>query len=137
LTYVFGHNSKNKLTGVHPDLVLCAEKALSYGLMDFSVVQGVRTEAQQEALYAQGRTAPGKIVTWTKKSNHLLQPDGYGHAIDICPFIDGKLDWDNLENFKFLATLMFRAADEINAVIEWGGHWTKNKDYPHFEIITT
>ena len=70
---------------MHPDLVACAEKALSYGLMDFSVAQGVRTEAQQAALYAQGRSAPGKIVTWTMQSNHLLQSDGYGHAPDLVP----------------------------------------------------
>lgn len=135
MTFVFGGNSKNKLTGVHPTLVLLANKALGYGLIDFAVVQGVRTQDQQAALYAQGRTIPGKVVTWTMESKHLLQPDGYGHAVDLCPFVNGALDWQTIENFKLLATLMFRAAMEVNAVIEWGGHWTKNKDYPHFELL--
>lgn len=135
--FVFGGASKNKLTGVHPDLVRVAEKALSYGLMDFSVAQGVRTEAQQAALYAQGRSAPGKIVTWTMQSNHLLQSDGYGHALDLVPYVNGAMNWDDLQNFHFLATLMFRAAGELGVRIGWGGHWTKNKDFPHFELLNT
>lgn len=135
MTYVFGGVSKNRLTGVHPDLAACAEKALSYGLMDFSVAQGVRTDQQQVDLYEQGRTKPGKIVTWTLKSNHLLQADGYGHAIDLVPYIGGKQNWDDLQNFHFLATMMFRAAMELGVSIGWGGHWTKNKDYPHFELL--
>jgi peptidoglycan L-alanyl-D-glutamate endopeptidase CwlK len=135
MTFTFGGVSKNKLTGVHPDLVACAERALSYGVMDFSVAQGVRTEAQQAALYQQGRSTPGKIVTWTMKSNHLLQSDGYGHALDLVPFINGKQDWDNHDNFVLLATLMFRAAMELGFRIGWGGHWTTNKDLPHFEVL--
>jgi peptidoglycan L-alanyl-D-glutamate endopeptidase CwlK len=101
--------------------------------MDFAVVQGVRTKEQQAELYAQGRTKPGQIVTWTMESNHLLQEDDTGHAIDIVPVINGKMDWDTLENFTFLAALMFRAAMEERVQISWGGFW-KTPDRPHFEL---
>lgn len=133
--FIFGGASRNRLTGVHPDLVEVAYKALGYGVMDFAVAQGVRTEEEQRKLYAKGRTEPGPIVTWTMNSNHLLKEDGYGHAIDIVPFINGKTDWQNEENFAILATLMFRAAMELGVQIGWGGHWRKNIDRPHFELV--
>lgn len=132
MPFNFSHSSRNRLTGVNEGLVRVAFKALSYGIMDFSVVQGVRTQAEQDALYEQGRTKPGKIVTWTRNSKHLLQDDDTGHAIDIVPVIDGKMDWENIENFKFLATLFFRAAMEEGVQIKWLGH-TKTSDWGHFE----
>lgn len=135
MSFYFSQTSKDKLKGVHPDLIRCVEKALSYGIMDFAIVQGVRTKEQQEELFSQGRTKPGKIVTWTKQSKHLRQADDWGHAIDIVPVIKGRLDWNTEENFTTLAALMFRAAMELNALIAWGGFWTE-KDRPHFEIIT-
>ena len=51
------------------------------------IVQGLRTFAEQDALYAQGRTGPGAIVTQARggESNH-----NYGLAADLCPFTDGK-----------------------------------------------
>jgi peptidoglycan L-alanyl-D-glutamate endopeptidase CwlK len=134
MSFVFGKSSKARLAGVHPSLVACAEKALSYGEMDFAVVQGVRTKAEQARLYAQGRTAPGPKVTWTLNSKHLPQKDGYGHAIDIAPYIDGKISWDE-KHFYNLAKLMLTAAKELGILLEWGGNW-KTKDLPHFEIRT-
>lgn len=138
MSFYFSQTSKDKLQGVHPDLIRVAEKALSYGIMDFAIAQGVRTKEQQEALFKQGRDPayPGPIITWTKQSKHLKQADDYGHAVDIVPIINGRMDWNTVENFTLLATLMFRAAMELNALINWGGHWVKTKDRPHFEILT-
>lgn len=133
MSFSFSQNSHNKLTDVHPKLSAVAEQALSYGIMDFAVVQGVRTKEDQEKLYAQGRDAPGKIVTWTMDSKHIPQSDGYGHAIDIVPMINGRMDWLTIENFTMLAALMFRAAMELSIEIVWGGFWTE-KDRPHFEL---
>lgn len=131
--FKFGRTSKNRLTGVHPDLVLCAHNALDYGVIDFTIVSGVRTKAQQEALYQQGRSGPGKIVTWTMDSRHLLQDDGYGHALDVAPYVDGGIDWNNTENFYILSTIMFRSAMELGVELEWGGFW-KKPDMPHFQL---
>lgn len=54
--FKFGKSSKKHLDSVDPKLALAAHKALSYSVMDFSVVQGKRTLEEQKALYAQGRT---------------------------------------------------------------------------------
>lgn len=83
------------LENLHPDVlekihrVLAAMAALGFPMR---ICQAVRTLAEQQALYAQGRTAPGKIVTHAdgiiSKSNHQVQSDGKGHAVDCC-FVTG------------------------------------------------
>ena len=59
-----------------------------------SVVETVRTQERQDALFAQGRTAPGPIVTWTRNSKHI---DGL--AADVV--IDGG--YTNGAGFERLA----------------------------------
>lgn len=57
---------------------------------NYSVAFGFRSGAVQDALYAQGRTTPGPIVTNAKggQSAH-----NYGLAIDVYPIINGQLDY--------------------------------------------
>lgn len=64
------------------------------------VLETVRSQARQEHLFAQGRTRPGPVVTWTLNSNHRT-----GRAADL--LIDGK--WDNPEGYRHLARI---AAEE-------------------------
>lgn len=135
MTYSFSHTSKNRLTGLRPELIDVNYRALSYGLLDFTVVSGVRTLEQQRDFYAQGRTKPGKIVTWTMNSRHFLQSDGYGHAYDVAPYYNGAIQWNDIEASNFLATLHLRAALELGVSLEWGGHWPeKQRDRPHFQL---
>ncbi|MCC7052681.1 MAG: M15 family metallopeptidase [Gemmatimonadaceae bacterium] len=61
-----------------------------------TVVETTRSPERQEALFAQGRTAPGPVVTWTKNSRHLS-----GLAADL--MVDGK--WENPEGYADLATV--------------------------------
>src|SRR2546423_7269352 len=50
------------------------------------VVYTGRTQEEQDDLYDQGRKRPGKIVTWTRDSAHVMKPpEMKSHAIDICP----------------------------------------------------
>lgn len=120
------------LDGVHPDLVtkigsvLAAMSALGHPMR---VCQGLRTTAQQQALYAQGRTAPGSIVTKADgvhtRSNHQTHQDGLGHAVDCC-FTTG---------LPFGETQPWRAYGEnCKAVgLKWGGDWP-TPDRPHTEL---
>lgn len=88
MPFTLSDRSRNNLKGVHPRLVHVVERALAIceqiGGPDFTVIEGVRTEARQRELYAQGRTKPGRKVTWTLKSNHFVNPrTGWGHAVDL------------------------------------------------------
>jgi peptidoglycan L-alanyl-D-glutamate endopeptidase CwlK len=60
---------------------------------DVLVTCTLRTITEQQALYAQGRTAPGKIVTNAKPGSSA---HNYGLAIDIVPIVNGKPDWSGV-----------------------------------------
>lgn len=123
--------SLKALEGVHPDLVRVVKRAITITDQDFLVTEGVRTPARQRELYAQGRSKPGRKVTWTLKSNHFVHADGYGHAVDLCPF---PVDWNDARKFAEIAKAMKLAAMELRVPVVWGGDWRTNKDSPHFEL---
>lgn len=126
----------DKLDGVHPGLkskitqVLGAMAILGHPM---KVVQGVRTVEQQAALYAQGRTAPGPIVTncdgVKTRSNHQPHADGYGHAVDCASMIGDPYDP------AFPWSLYGAAVRAVGLV--WGGSWTTFQDRPHAELPET
>lgn len=132
MPYKFSQKSLDRLEGVHPDLVRLAHKAIEISKVDFGISQGRRTLEEQKNLYAQGRTEPGKIVTWTMNSKHLPQKDGYGHAIDIACYIDGKLSWD--DKYYVEVSKYFEQAGRILGIkYTWGGSWG-TPDKPHYEV---
>lgn len=122
--------SKNRLSKVHPLLAERVAKTIAdlaaQGL-DVRVVQGLRTYAEQDALFAQGRTRRGPKVTNARggQSNH-----NFGLAVDLCPFDDGVADWDNDRAFTLIG-----AAGKKNG-LEWGGDWTSFPDRPHLQLKT-
>lgn len=126
MIYRFGPTSQARLEGVHPRLIATAERALAYGILDLTVVPdgGVRTIERQKQLVASG-------ASQTMRSRHLIQADGFGHALDLAPY---PVDWGNIERFLLMGTLMFRAAAEEGVILSWGGHWSKFKDFPHFQL---
>jgi peptidoglycan L-alanyl-D-glutamate endopeptidase CwlK len=88
-----------------------------------------RTIEEQNELYAQGRTKPGKIITNAKggQSKHNKMP---AEAFDIAFKNGNDLDW-NLDLFKKFADIIKVKFTQI----EWGGDWKgKLKDAPHFQI---
>lgn len=125
-SFKFGNTSRKRMEGVHPDLVRVAERALSYGILDLTVVPygGLRTLEDQKKLVARGASK-------TLNSLHRVQSTGYGHAIDLAPY---PIDWNDIERFKMMMALMFRAAMEEDVYIRAGGMWPSFKDYPHFDL---
>jgi peptidoglycan L-alanyl-D-glutamate endopeptidase CwlK len=138
--YQLGKKSKNKLKGVHPNLVRVIERAIQLSSQDFTVLEGLRTPERQAELYAQGRTKPGQVVTWTLKSRHFVQADGWGHAVDLVPW---PIDWNSLPKFDAIAKAMFQASKELGTPIRWGADWDQDgqprergeTDSPHFELV--
>ena len=93
--------------------------------LTFKVIQGRRTQAEQDALYAKGRTAPGPKVTWTRNSRHLT-----GRAIDLALFQGKNVVWESKHY-----TRAGEIGEELGLV--WGGRWRGGKtDKPHFELAT-
>lgn len=140
MVYKLGRQSLQKLEGVHPNLVGVVRRAIEITTQDFTVLEGVRTPERQAKLYAQGRSEPGSIVTWTLNSRHFKKPDGFGYAVDLVPF---PVDWKTPTKFDSIAHAMFQAAEELGVVIRWGADWDKDgsprekgeSDSPHFELV--
>ena len=132
--FELGKTSLARLQGVDETLVNVVKRAIEISEVDFTVLEGVRTLERQRELYAQGRTAPGKIVTWTMKSRHIE-----GKAVDLVPY---PLDWNDLEKFNKIKDAMFQAAKELDVNLRWGADWDGDGNYrekgeydsPHFEI---
>ena len=122
------------LIGVHPTLVDAVERiALALAVIGQPIVvtAGVRTAAEQAALYAQGRTAPGPIVTEddgvTKISNHQVKADGFGHAVDCAFLVEGAPSWDPSRPWALYGSLAMKLG------LHWRGTSTSPHDLPHVE----
>lgn len=136
----FGKRSLESLKGVHPNLVKVMQEAIKNTPVDFTITDGGRTTAQQQALYAQGRTKPGGRVTNAdgvrNKSNHQAKSDGYYHAVDLYPYIDGKIDFnDEHGKLKEIASHIKYVARLLGVKVGWGGDWRGSWDKPHFELL--
>lgn len=109
-----------------------AECALS-GRAKPRVTFSLRTFQEQQALYEQGRTRPGPIVTNAKPGSSF---HNYGLAIDFALIIDGvSVSWDALKDYDG-----DRVADWMEVVKvfkahgwEWGGDWQTITDKPHLQ----
>lgn len=139
--YQFGKKSLKNLEKIHPNLVKIMTESIKTSPYDFSIVDGVRTVERQQALYSKGRENPGAIVTNADgiihKSNHQIKSDGYAYAVDLSPYIDGKIrtGYDKYKTeFKEIAEHILKTAEKFNIHIIWGGHWTDPFDPPHFEL---
>jgi len=124
-----------RLDGVHPKLVVASHTLLivmeALGFPIF-IASGLRTVEMQNTLYAQGRTAPGNIVTNVdghdlSKATHCPQEDGFGHAVDFA--FKGPIPWDGKHPWKAFG-------ENAKALgLKWGGDWkTMKGDFGHVEL---
>ena len=141
MKYVLSKRSLDNLKGVHPNLSLIIQEAITTSTVDFTVVEGVRTLKRQQELYSQGRTKPGKKVTnadgINRKSNHQIKSNGYGYAVDIYPFFLGQVQInheDTISSLKKIADHIKITAKRLGIFITWGGDWRNPYDPPHFEL---
>ncbi|WP_084028804.1 M15 family metallopeptidase [Bacillus sp. J33] len=122
---------RNMGSGVHPVVKESALEVIKRAYEEGIYVQissGYRSFAEQNALYAQGRTKPGNVVTNAKggQSNH-----NYGLAVDY--FLvsdDGKRAlWTVNAKWRRVAAI----AKSLG--FAWGGDWKGFVDYPHLEMM--
>ena len=99
--------------------------------LDVLIYCTMRTDDEQAALYAQGRTAPGPVVTNARPgaSLHNPQRDGKAWAFDAVPLKHGKAQWAD----DAALNAMGRAGEA--AGLEWAGRWRgKLRERVHFQI---
>ena len=97
--------------------------------LDLLVTCTRRTRGEQADLYEQGRTKPGKIVTWAKPGE---SPHEDGRALDVVPLRGGVCVWGTVGE----DLLLWQKVGEVGeaAGLAWGGRWPgKKRDFPHFQ----
>ena len=113
--YRLGKGSRKNLEGVHPDLVWIVHYAIRITDQDFTVTDGLRTWDEQIENVRTG-------VSQTMKSKHLIQPDGWGHAVDLVPWVNQQVRWELLACYKIMEAIR-RASCARGCLIRWGGAW--------------
>lgn len=115
---------------VRPFVRALIEKAGGQGII-IKVTSATRSFAEQDDLFAQGRTKPGKKVTNARGgfSNH-----NFGIAVDITIF-KGSSDAEQAKTPVFESPL-YKAIGALGTDLglEWGGNWKTIVDEPHFQL---
>jgi peptidoglycan L-alanyl-D-glutamate endopeptidase CwlK len=107
-------------TRVEKFIQSCKDKGI-----DILVTSTYRDMESQAALYAQGRTTEGKIVT------NAGPGDSYHNwrcAVDVVPLVNSKPDWDG--NHPVWAQI---GAIGFECGLEWAGNWVHFKELAHFQ----
>jgi peptidoglycan L-alanyl-D-glutamate endopeptidase CwlK len=124
--FKFSKKSELQLTTVHPDLARVCERALQLSPIDFMILQGRRTQQEQEKNVAAG-------MSQTMRSRHLT-----GHAIDFGAYVNGAyVNGDTPAEYEYyikIAAAFKKASDELKIPIVWGGSWKSLKDGGHIEL---
>ena len=127
--YSLSFRSRQRLSGVHPDLVAVVKRAIEITKQDFSVIEGIRSVERQRELLKSGAST-------TMNSRHIT-----GHAVDLVPYPsngdvdgDGKVNIEDWDQYYPIEKAMKQSAEELDVDLEWGGDWKTFKDGPHFQL---
>ncbi len=124
MSFRLSQRSMDRLEGVHPAMTGVVERAIQITDVDFGVTQGIRTLDEQKANVAAGRSQ-------TMKSKHLLQEDGFSHAVDVVAYVGSNVSWE-LNLYDNICDAFKQAAYEVGCSIKWGAAWSEGdiRDYP-------
>jgi len=143
--YLLGAQSRAHLAGVHADMVRVVDHAIQISTQDFGVAEGVRSDADQLRDWMRHTSKlngipVGKIrngVHGTGRGNHQLAADGFGHATDLVPYVNGVILWSAVppaQQWDYIypvAAAMHAAAIAENVDLRWGGVWDRKlRDLP-------
>lgn len=117
--------NSRKLEDLNPKVKVLCEKFISeckkQGI-DVLITSTYRDAASQDALYAQGRTTQGKIVTNARAGQSY---HNWRVAFDFVPIVHGKAQWSDVATF----TKCGEIAEKVG--LEWAGRWTRFKELAH------
>jgi len=117
MSFRLSQRSMDRLEGVHPHMTAVVERAIQLTGVDFGVTQGVRTLDEQKANVAAGRSQ-------TMASKHLLQDDGFSHAVDVVAYVGPDVSWE-LNVYDDICDAFKEAAKEVGCSIKWGAAWSE------------
>lgn len=110
MSFRLGDKSEANLVGVDERVVRVVRRAILITHIDFSVHDGLRTLEEQKKLVASGASR-------TLDSYHLT-----GDAVDLVPYVNGKLRWE-MPLCNEVARAVFEAAGQEGVRLIWGRVW--------------
>jgi peptidoglycan L-alanyl-D-glutamate endopeptidase CwlK len=124
----YSTTSQNNLDSADPRLILIFTDALN--IMDHSILDGYRTEAEQLALFLEKKTK-------VRLGKHNVKPS---MAVDALPY---PIDYEDKERMCLFAGIVLAIAHKYGVKIRWGRDWDGDTnlleetflDYAHFEIV--
>ena len=119
MTFRFGKRSRREQQGQHPDLIELENRTLENSPVDFGVFDGIRTAREQNQLYQRGAS---RIDGYWLIGKHQKQWDGFCHAGDLVPWLNGRFVWDWDAIYLICETLVEQARI-LDVPIRWGGCW--------------
>lgn len=123
--------TSRSIDDLHPPVAERARKLLDLcdaeGI-DLLVTCTYRDHEAQERLYAQGRTLPGKIVTWVHGGDSW---HNWRRAFDVVPMRNGKPVWGTRGEDRKIWLRVGEIGTSLG--LEWGGNWPRHPDFPHFQ----
>lgn len=129
MPFVFGKKSLERINNpkFHPKLKLLLTEAIKTSPVDFTVLETVRTLAQQKVYVQNNRSK-------TLRSRHIpsTNKSGLCEAVDIAPC--SPIDWNDKKRFIILSEHIKKTAKRLNIPITWGGNFKTLVDMPHYEL---
>lgn len=135
MKYKFGEASLTKLFTVESRLQIVMHSAIDTGIIDFAVIEGHREKNIQDDYYTNGMSK----VKWPDGKHNKVPSE----AVDVAPFINGKVSWNKL-HCCVLAGVILSCAAKLSIGIRWGGNWDMDgepitdqdfQDLVHFELV--
>lgn len=131
--FKYSKRSSDRLTTCHPLLQELFKEVIKH--VDCTIIEGSRRLDKQKEYFDTGRSK-------TMDSKHLIQEDGYSHAVDVLPC---KIKWDfSPKNYMFVGFVRGIAASlgiQIRVGADWDGDFNTTDqtfhDIPHFELLST
>jgi peptidoglycan LD-endopeptidase CwlK len=124
--------NSRKIEDLHPHVQALCERFLSEcgkSGIDIIITSTYRDAASQTALYAQGRTLPGNIVTNARAGQSW---HNYCVAFDVVPLRNSKPVWGTAGKDGEL----WQSVGAIGRAcgLEWAGDWKRFKEMAHFQF---
>ncbi|MEZ7195412.1 hypothetical protein [Pseudodesulfovibrio karagichevae] len=133
--YQFGSASLARLNTCDPRLQVVMKASIAQGIMDMTVTEGHRDQATQDRYFSEGKS-------------RIKFPDGKHNsypskAVDVAPFVGGKLSYDQ-RHCCHMAGLILGIAASLGIKLRWGGNWDQDgepvtdqdfQDLVHFELV--
>jgi len=135
----YSKKSKNILSQCDEKLEFLFYAVLEIGLIDITIIEGIRTKYKQNKFYKDGLSK----VKWPNSKHNIINEGYKSQAIDVAPYVNGATSWKK-EHCIFLAGIILATAKTNKINVRWGGNWDMDfepvtdqdwLDLVHFELV--